>query len=186
MGIQEILERIRESAESRGQSIISQAEKQAGEIIRIAQLEADGECKRLEKENERRIEAEREQILSKARRETRLEILQTKERLINEVFERSKEIFLELDEGERREAIEKLIREGEKNTGKKSIIHICRPEDRAWLSKKGYRVAQECIQGKGGVVVSSDDGYVSVDMTLEGILKRNIEELRVKIAKILF
>ena len=62
---------------------------------------------------------------------------------------------------------------------------ITRDTDENILKKIGVKIVKK-NDSIGGIIIMSNDGKITLDYTIEGIIKREKDRLRIEIGKILF
>jgi V/A-type H+-transporting ATPase subunit E len=186
MGIQQIIQRIEKESEEKADSIIASVEQEGAKIKEEALGEAKKKCLELEEANKHKCELVRNNILSLASHETRRELLLAKEALIKEAFDRAQQLFKQTDEEEYKQVLERLLKSGKKSVGKDCVVIPTKAKDRVFIQELGYEVAPENCKGSGGAILRSKDGSILIDNTYEGIIKRNWNGLRIKVANTLF
>jgi len=81
--------------------------------------------------------------------------------------------------------VKKLIEDGRKKLGEKSLLYITKDADKKVAGHLGIQV-DGYVESCGGVVIKSSDGRVTLDHTFDGILKREKDKMRLKVGKVLF
>lgn len=188
-------------ADKTAEEIISSAKSEASTILNAAKFTAkEEEESRLK---EARAEGKRafDEVLAKGKMQAKKEALQRREEMINQVFkgaEKELEKYVKLESYKK--SLVKIVVSAGKKLGSKDIVVLANRRDLSLLKKSEQGITRglsagkekasvtfgEPIQAIGGVVAKSADGRVEVDETFDGRMKREIEALRVKIAKILF
>jgi V/A-type H+-transporting ATPase subunit E len=192
-----IIERIREDAATEADAIVAEAEKEAEGILKEAKEKAEERRKEILSKGEKEAELLRQRIVANAKLQARKSGLDAKEKLIQATFsEAEKELSKVASTEDYREILRRLIAEGVSSVGEAAEV-IAREEDKGLISKgllkdlgKQFGVeitlAPESIESMGGVIVRSKTGRVEVNNTFETRMLRMQDELRSKIAKILF
>ena len=190
-------------AEKEAKFIISKAEKEAKFIISKANNEAKETGKKTRIESESEIEKHR--ILWASIVENRKKLLDAKEELFSQVFERAYNQIVEhtrrIDQDHEKLLVD-LIREGIKSLGEQKIRIFSNKIDTAFLREHiknlranlgkylGYKVEIDLtgdpLDHVGGVVISSLDGKICYNNTLEARLSKVREQMRFEVADILF
>jgi V/A-type H+-transporting ATPase subunit E len=186
MGIEQIIQRIEGEVKEKADSIIASAEREAAEIRKKVLGEAKKRCLELEQRAQRECEFIKNNILPQATHEVKKDLLLAKEELIKESFDRAKQLFKQRGKEEYKQILERLLRNGKKSVGKDCLVIPARTKDRAFIKELGYEATPENCKGSGGAVLKSKDGSILIDNTYEGIIKRNWNSLRIKVAHILF
>lgn len=192
---------ILKEADKKAEEIISSAKSEASTILNAAKFTAKEEEESTLKEA--RTEGKRacDEVLAKGKMQAKKEALQRREEMINQVFkgtEKELEKYVKMESYKR--SLVKIVIAAGKKLGSKDVVVLANRRDLQLLKKSEQGITRglstggekasvtfgEPIQAIGGVVVKSADGKVEVDETFDGRMKRELESLRVKIAKILF
>jgi len=195
-GARLIAEDIVKGAKREASRIIEEAEQEARRILEEAKRISKQEAERKVSEARDRARYAYEEILAKGRMRTKNMLLEKREELIDRVF---KEVEERLKKRVSSKVYEKdLVRiacDACNKLGADEVIVRANPKDLRLLQKYRDEIAGKVgkrisfgdpIETVGGVRVSTSDGKIEVDDTLEGRMKRNFEDLRTKVAKILF
>ncbi|MHA1754551.1 MAG: V-type ATP synthase subunit E [Candidatus Odinarchaeia archaeon] len=193
--------------------IITDAEKEAAEILKNAQQKYENELnefkKQLQSKTQQLIKTKEEEYqqltdrkIAEAKVYSKREMLDKKEELIETVFEKVKKQLEEIFTTEKYlEYLKKVIKTAALEIGGGEIIVY--PSDKTPINKinldeisneitKTTGVKTRIKEGKttlhtlGGVVVKNKDETVEVNYTLETILENAKKTLRSKVAEILF
>jgi len=193
-----IAKEILEDAEKEAENILRRAEAQARRILEEAEKEAEKKYRLIMRKGEDKIRIKEQQMITLFEVEVKNRLLQAKEELVEEAFERAlnrlREYVLTEDYWE---CLLKLIAEaGRQINSEKLIVELNKrdhqkltEEDLHELSEKiGVKLekSEKVIDCIGGVIVKSFDGKVVVDNTFENRLRTLKNSLRAKIADILF
>jgi V/A-type H+-transporting ATPase subunit E len=89
MSLEKILEKIIDDADAEVEKILHESREKAGEIKEKAEKEASEQAEVLVKEVERRGQLEASRLITKARLETKINILSRKKELVHEVLEKA-------------------------------------------------------------------------------------------------
>ena len=185
--------------------IISKAEKEAEFIISKAYVEAKETEERAKIESESEMEIEKRRTLWASTAENRKKLLDAREELISQVFEKAYDQIVKrsrrIDQDHEKLLID-LIREATKSIGEQKIRIVSNKTDTAFLREHikklrvnlgkylGYKVdidvTGDPLDYVGGVVISSLDEKICYNNTLEARLSKAKEQLRFKVTKILF
>ena len=200
-GAQLIVEDILKDANEKAASIIRAAKKEAQAILDSCSLDLKKEEENELKKAHAQGKSIYEELLSEGRMKARRMLLQKREEFIDEVL---KEAEKELEDYTSTEKYEKdLIRitmNACKKLGSAQVVIRTNRRDLKLIEKFRGQILKELggnekaasvsigepIQAIGGVRVLASDGKVEIDETLDGKLQREIESLRVKVAKVLF
>jgi|Deesub1362A_J573_1020465.scaffolds.fasta_scaffold00005_5 V/A-type H+-transporting ATPase subunit E len=196
--VQNIIKKIEGDSKAEVENILKEAKKQASEIVEEAEEKAKTIEEEILRRGERDAEQEKLRIVANAKLKSRKMILDGKEEVISEAFSKAREILQDIGASDKYyDVLRDLIKEAAVSVGDKEIILLARKEDHKILTKnflKKLSKELDCqlaldstpIKTMGGVVCRSKDGRIEVDNTLETRLERMKEDLRPKVAKILF
>jgi len=193
-----IAKEILEDAGKEAENILRRAEAQARRILEEAEKEAEEKYRLIMREGEDKIRIKEQQMITLFEVEVKNRLLQAKEELVEEAFERAlnrlREYVLTEDYWE---CLLKLIAEAGRQINSEKLIVELNKRDHQKLTEKDLHELSEKIGVKleksekvidciGGVIVKSFDGKVVVDNTFENRLRTLKNSLRAKIADILF
>jgi vacuolar-type H+-ATPase subunit E/Vma4 len=180
------------------EAIISAAENQAKETLRAAKEQADQTFRRIVAESKEKAEAEKHKIASVTEVDLRNRLLQTKEELVDQAFEK---VIVKLKDFVNTEEYHTyLLKQIEAIAAKmqqKNLIVEVNSKDKKWLKLDMLNQAEKTLNVKfkissqtedyiGGAKLSSEDGKIIYDGTLDNRLEELKPELRTEIAKQLF
>ena len=188
-------------ADKKAEEIISSAKSEASTILNAAKFTAKEGEESLLKEAKTEGKRACDEALAKGKMQAKKEALQRREEMINQVFkgaEKDLEKYVKLESYKR--SLVKIAVAACKKLGSKEVVVLANRRDLQLLKKSEQRITRglstggekasvtfgEPIQAIGGVVVKSADEKVEVDETFDGRMKRELESLRVKVAKIFF
>ncbi len=197
-GLLSIATEVLEDAEREAEKTVKEAQREAEDILRRAREEAEKTREDLLSEARDDGEKDKRRNQTSTQAEIRKELLQVKEQLVEAAFDRATTRLEELvGTEEYHDFLLRLIVESAERLNLESTVLYVNSKDREWLSgsrleelseKLGVKLvlAEETRRCIGGCVVASLDGRVSYDNTIENRLRRFRDDLRVKVAKILF
>lgn len=188
---------ILDKAEKEGAEMIQAARKEAEAILNAARLSAGEESERQKDEIKVLAERLREEILAKGRMAAKRELLEKREELISRILEQAKkELHAFTDSKKYKDVLLKIAVDACEKVGSRAVVLKANRRDLDFLKRskrkmermlKGWRISfGRPIETIGGVRAGSEDGAVEVDETFEGRLNRQLESLRVEVAKLLF
>ena len=185
MSAENIISLIKKDAEKEIKKIHNDAEKQAEKIIKNAKEEAKAEAEKILKRGMEQSENLKKILISKANQDVKRDIMRVKEEIIEDCFNKAFEKTRNLDESSYRSLLISLINEGKRKLGEEYELIITRDTDRKIVEELGLKVTDK-INASGGILIKSSDGKLTLDNTLEGIMKRKKETIRVNVGKLLF
>ena len=203
-GLKKIIENIEGKAEEEANSVLEDARKESEEIISESEEKAEAEKENILEKGEKEAKKQKQRILSNARRDARQKKLRTREDLIDEVFEKTKERLENLREKEDyEEVLKNLIIDGGITVGGGNIDVFVLKGDEEKISEedkdeivdaisdktdKGteLNIKTELEEAEGGTIVAKGDGSVSCNNTFKKRLSRQKRSIRSKIAEVLF
>jgi len=200
-GAKLLAEDILKEAEEKAAAIIKEAKEQANAIIDAARINAEEEEKRKLAEATAKGQQIYREILAQAKVEAKKEILKKKELLIKEAFKEAEERLRKHSlAAEYKEDLIRITVNACKKLDATDVVITANQRDLKTLKSSKETIERELergnrkikisfgepIQTAGGVRVKTADGRIEVDETFEGIIQKQFELLRVKVAKILF
>lgn len=206
-GVTQISKEIENTIQKKIQTILEEAEQKKEQILEEARQKADIEIQKINTETEKIIKKEKHRTDSLIRLETRRNMMNLKDKLIKEVFQKLDEKLSEFIQTEQYmdllydfivqgiEEILKIINKQEIHSNISLLIGLNQvdkgriPND--WLKnlENKFKINLKLdnpIKTIGGVRIKTQNGAISFDNTLEGRISRKKMELRMNIASILF
>ncbi|MEF8878970.1 MAG: V-type ATP synthase subunit E family protein [Candidatus Thermoplasmatota archaeon] len=185
MSAEKIIEKIKKDSQRKTQEIINDAEQQAEEIKQKAKDEAKKQAEQIISNGEKKSKNIERINESKANQENKKKILDAKEEIINQCFQKAKEKLADLTEEEYKKIVKSYIENGKKQLDDNAKAWISRDVDKKIVEQEDIEVEKK-IDAIGGIILKSADGKLTLDYTFENILQRDKDRLRVKIGKKLF
>ena len=184
MTAEKIIERIKKDSEKEIDQILKEAEKQATKIIQDAKKETGQESGKILQLGKKQSENIKKILVSKASQDAKREIMNAREKIIDECFTKAHHGLSTLNEAEYRKIVTKLMEDGFKKLDGKCTVVVSRSIDRKIAESMGLKVVGT-VETSGGVILKSSDGKITLDNTFDGILKRKKGEIRIKVGKVL-
>ncbi|MCW3996610.1 MAG: V-type ATP synthase subunit E family protein [Candidatus Bathyarchaeota archaeon] len=196
-GLSAIAKGVLDDVQREVESIIVNAENEGKKALGAAKAEADEIYATTVTEASVRAEAEKRKIQSVIDVETRNQLLQTKELMVDAAFDKATEQIKEFVKTEQyHNVLIEFIREAVEKVGsRRAVLHV-NSVDRTWLaprlgdlSKKlnvDLKLAEDEEEFIGGCRVEANDGRTAYDNTLENRIEQLKSTLRLEAAKILF
>lgn len=174
----EIEAQLIERAVERRNALISEAERKAQNIIKTAEEEVE----RIEAESEKQIltlvgselRAVNDRIIGRAQLEGRKMLMQSRQDMLTEVFERAEKRLREIS-GESADydaILIRLIVEAASAIGGENFVVAANEQDLEYLKKSVRKINSELEKALGGGTVKLDDDPIDV---MGGVIIRNIE-----------
>ncbi|HEB37098.1 MAG TPA: hypothetical protein ENI14_00340 [Thermoplasmatales archaeon] len=186
MALEDILSKIKEEADREIEQILSRAREEKNKRLKEAEKEINEEKEQRIKRAERELENRKKAEIAKIRQEARKEVMQLKEKMIKECFDRALERLRNMRGKDYEMIVESLMRSTMKEIGKNCIVIPSREEDAKIAKKLGLKVENRKIESAGGFIAKSKDGRITIDNRFRSILKRKEKEIRAKVGSILF
>jgi V-type H+-transporting ATPase subunit E len=187
MTLEAIIAKIEKETSENVNEILEASKQESEKKLNKAQQELRNELEQEKKKAERNREVIRNIHLSNARRMARRTVLSEKEKLINSCFDHAKISLKELGELEYKKTVRRLITEGMKLIGKETIVIPSKDDDLSVISEfSNLTISNERTGAIGGIILKSKDGKIIVNNTFEAILERYKDDIRTKVASILF
>ena len=185
MSVEKIIQQINNDAESEIRKIIRDAEQQAKHIIEHAREEAEAESINIKLDGKKQSENTKKVLVAKAKQEIKHEIMNAKEKIIEESFLLVYSRLSKINEEQYKKIITKLMEKTKIKIGEDCKLLVSRDIDKTIAKNLGLDVLGT-IDAIGGFVATSSDKRIKLNNTFEGIIDRNKDKLRVKVGKILF
>lgn len=176
---------------------MAKSKEEAKKILKTAREESDKNYQSIINQAKMNAEAEKRRIISLTEVETRSQLLETKQLLVNQAFD---EALNKLNEfvktDDYHQYLFDLIEKATKRIrSKKLIIHV-NANDKSWLTQNldalcrrlrlELQLSNQIENCIGGCKIETIDGRVIYDETFDNRLEELKPELRVEVAKILF
>ncbi len=199
MGFEDIIRKIKSDAEQEAQRIIEEAKKKREQMLSEAKKRIEEERKQSLERIKKEAEETKRGIIQKAKLDSRKKILETKQKLIDEIVYQAEKKLLSMNESEFIDFYSKLILNVVK-TGSEEVLIV--PNDREKkavdkliekvngelknkIGEKGQlKFSGEVEEGKGGVVVRR--GQTVINLTVDALLRTHRDKIEVEVAKVLF
>ncbi len=185
MTAEKIIERIKKDSEKEIKQILREAEQKETIIIEEAKKEAKQEAEKILADGTQQAENISKIIISKASQDVKREIMNAREKIIDECFVKAHHELSTLTGDRYKNLVKKLIENGCKKLNGQCNISISRDIDREIATSMGLQVIGT-IETTGGIIIKSKDGRITLDYTFDGILQRKKDEIRRKVGKLLF
>ena len=185
MSAEKIISKIKKDAEIEIKKIIKEAEKQASEILKESKNKAELEAKMILNEGNKQSENNQKILISKSIQDMKREIMNEREKIIQECFVKAHHKLSTLSEKEHKKIVTKLIEEGQKKLGGNCKVFVSREQEKLIAQNLGLDVLGK-VEASGGVKLVSLDNSVTLDYTFDGILKREKDRIRIKVGRLLF
>jgi len=193
MAVDDILKKIKADAEEVARKIVAEGQAAADAVAEEARTRANVQKKALRAKAEQRAQEERNRITTLARLAARRELLDEKQALIDRVFHEAGSRLAEMEQGEYREFIMRLLKNTVESGDEEVLIGKQESRlDQAFLnsvSKElglggGLKLASERRTMSAGFILRS--GRVETNCALSMILRDAREKLETEVAAILF
>ena len=185
MTAEKIIEQIKKDSDKEIKQILQEAKGQANSIIKDAKKEAEQESEKIISDGKQQGENIKRILISKANQDAKREIMNAREKIIEECFTKAHHELSILKGEEYEKIIKKLIVDGNKKLGEKGLLFVSRGAGKNIAKNLGIKI-DGYVESSGGVLLKSSDGRVILDHTFDGILKREKDKMRRKIGAILF
>ena len=197
-GLSAITSEVLDDVEKEAEAIILAAKNEAKEILKASKAQADQSYQTIINQAKTRAETERRKITSVTELEMRNRLLQTKEDLVDNAFEKARVKLQDfVKTKEYHEHLLKRIEEVAKRIDSKNFVLQVNAGDKAWLTqdvldrlsnrlRRELKLSDETEDFIGGCKIQTADGKVTFDSTIDYRLQELKPTLRVEAAKILF
>ena len=111
--------------------------------------------------------------------------MNAKEEIIETCFDNAIKALQQLDENKYKDLVKQLMIQGQNQIPGTCTVKTSKNVDKKIAEGLGIKVTGS-ISASGGIILTSEEGTISVDNTFEGILKREKHRIRVNVGKLLF
>jgi vacuolar-type H+-ATPase subunit E/Vma4 len=183
MALEELLEVLRRETEAEATAILADAQAEAEAIRARCDADLATRSERLRSEQETIRRSAVELAVAQARRDSRRDLLEARERMLGRVFARAREQFPgALDSPEYQAGLSTRLNEALACLAARAGTVRCHPELEPALapllgSRPGVTLTADPSVGSG-FKVASDDHSVEIDGTLEGRLERTRDRMK--------
>ena len=207
-GEKRIINRLIQMADEDVSKITAEAQANAEEIRKDAELKANSEAQDIINTGTREARREKQRILADARLKAKRKLMSVQEQLMQAVFEQAtrhiQQLVVKGEDGEykydtiitdfAREAAEIIgqqslqlsFNQRDKDRFQPLLSNISQSISQSLGKKITLSIAEKTIPTLGGVNVKSEDGTVGVDNTIESRMIRFNEKLKADVTRILF
>jgi len=175
----------RARSEKEVKQILSEAEKQAKSILNAAKKDAEAEAKEVLDRGKKQSENLNKILVSKANQDIKRDIMNAREEVIDECFSKARHKLSNLKGEDYEKLVRKLIADGQKKLGENCSVMVTRDADKKLAEELGIKIDGR-IESSGGIILRSADRKVRLDYTVDGILKRDKNKIRIKVGRLLF
>lgn len=197
-GVSSIAHEIINEVQKEAEALILEAENKAKETLRIAKEQADRDYRDILSQSAVKGEVEKRKIASLTDVEMRNQLLQAKEDLVDDAFEKA---LLKLKEYVKTEDYQGylpgLVERVAEKIGQKDLVVQVNKSDQGLLtdevmkclSKKLHvdlKLSEQAGNFIGGCIIQTGDGKIIYDSTIDSRLQELKPTLRVEVAKVLF
>ena len=185
MSVEKIIEQIKKDSETEIRQIRRDAERKRREILAAARKEAEDAAMEIVENGEKTLGNKKRVEVAKTRQEAKKEIMKTREKLIEECFIKAKQKLSQIKDDEYEKLLSKLLEKGVEKLEGNCTVLTSREIDKKIVERHGLKVTGK-TDAAGGVILISEDGRITLDYTLDGILRREKQKIRIKIGRMLF
>ncbi|MDP6613303.1 MAG: V-type ATP synthase subunit E family protein, partial [Candidatus Hydrothermarchaeota archaeon] len=193
-----ITSRIEEDSEVEAQEILRDFQAKADEIIAKTKAQAKSIEDEIIQKGRHDAELINQRIIANAKLQAKKHGLDVKEEIIQNAFDEAEKRLEKITlSKEYQNILKSIIAEGVESIGGDDVEVVVRKEDvklvnKAFLKelrkKLGVNItlSEDSIKSLGGAIIRTRDGTIVVNNTFETRMRRMRDELRSKVAKILF
>jgi len=184
VGLDELRKGMLEKAREEARALAREAEAEASSLTNKAKEQRSEILANAKREAKELIDAERNEAIANAHLEAKRELAKAKGELVDSV---EKKVWSELLKVRSKKSsysklLHKLIDQGKRMLEGGTPIVYVRAEDRKLLKDlKGARLADKSIDCSGGAIITSADGRVRIDNTLEALFEEKQDAMRIEI-----
>ncbi len=199
--VEKITSKIIEDAEKTSDEIIAEAKRLSQERKDAAKRKGEAEKKRILEDANKKADQTKRKLISEAMIKARTAVLESKEKLIQEAFEKASEELGKIPEKKGyRESLRRLATDTCIELGGGNLELVVRKKDENILKADLKKMEKDVKSSTGvdtklklssevigaGVIVRRSDKGVEIDSTIGNRLELLTPELRIKLAEVLF
>lgn len=177
--LQELRKGLVQEARAEAKKIIGDMEKQGETKLSAVKAEAKKISAEAKARAEQAVAAERNERISAAQLRAKKIIAEAMNKVVEQGLADTWSEFTKVPE--KKEVYEKLMKQvistGEKELGGDCIVMVNR-KDSGLAKKLSKNVSKEEVEISGGAIISTKDGSITIDNSLEAIFSQNEEETR--------
>jgi len=185
MSAEKIIEQITKDTTAEIQKIQKETDAQVKQIISAQKQQAQDEAEKIVADGEKQSDSIKKIQISQAHQEVKRDIMNAKEKLIENCFSQASEKLAKLSDSDYTKIVTSLMQKGADKLGKNCSVVISKELDRTIAKKLGLTVSGE-QKSSGGILLVSNDSRITLDNTFEGIIKREKQKIRIHVGKLLF
>lgn len=178
MALENLRKSLVQEAEVQARKLIDEARKRAEKVTDEAMEKAAKARKESREKADALAEAESNERISSAELKGKRLIAEAMDRKMQEAMEKVWQEFAKTPKsGGYEKILRTLISDAEKELGAKSVVHV-NAQDAKLARKISKNVAAKPADMTGGAVVTTADGRISIDNSLESIFEQRREEAK--------
>jgi V/A-type H+-transporting ATPase subunit E len=193
-----ITSRIEEDSEVEAQEILRDVQAKADEIIAKTKAQAKSVEDEIIQKGRHDAELINQRIIANAKLQAKKHGLDVKEEIIQNAFDEAEKRLEKITlSKEYPNILKSIIAEGVESIGGDDVEVVVRKEDVKLVNKAFLKelrkklsvnitLSEDSIKSLGGAIIRTRDGTIVVNNTFETRMRRMRDELRSKVAKILF
>lgn len=185
MSVENIINQIKIDSDNEIKQILNEAKKKAELVMENEQKNAIIQSEQIISDGEKKSDSLKQIIISKENQKAKKNITKAKEEIIEKCFIDAINKIKKFPDNEYNKLIISYIEKGIKKIGKDCNVKISRENDKKITNKYKLKVIGK-TNSIGGIILISNDGKITLDYTIESIIKREKDRIRIKIGKILF
>ena len=178
MGLEKLRKSLLDEAKTEAKKLLFESEKRASDTTQQA-TERAAKIRAQARENAKNTaDAEMNERISSAQLKGKRLIAEAIDKKIQQALEKAWQEFSKLKESaEYEKMMKKFITSAEKELGANAVVHVNKSDEK--IAKRfSKNVSQKPAQISGGAIVSTPDGRISIDNSLEAVFEQNREEAK--------
>jgi len=185
MSAEKIIDQIKKDSEKEIKKIKKDVDTQVKIIIDEAKKEAEQKSKEILEQGKKQADNIKKILISQSNQDSNRQKMNAREEVIDKCFNKAKEKLSKTSGNDYEKILDNLIKKGKTNIKGEIKVYTSRSSDKKIAEKHGLKVVGN-VESIGGIILASNDGKITLDNTFEGILKREKDEIRNKVGKVLF
>ena len=184
MGLEDVKKEIIDQAKRESSELISKAKVEAKDILQNANKEVKEYGEEASANTKKLLDSLERKMLASARADAQRTVHQVKEEMIAKVLEEAKIELNKLPESKREEFLSSLLSKAKQEIEDDTIL--VNENDKSLLPEISEGITVKQVEISGGLIAQTEDGKISVDLSVEEQLEMVRSEKLVEISQTLF
>jgi vacuolar-type H+-ATPase subunit E/Vma4 len=178
LGLSQLKNELIGDAKSEAKKIAQETEKEKKEILKEADKQKQGVLEQAAEEANAMVEDEKREQYAAIQLKAKRLVSEAKENTVNQNMDKVwKEFAKAGKEANYASLMQKLIRQGLESLGEQAVVQV-NSKDKSLAGKYAKNVSKTAADISGGAIISSADGRIVINNSLEALFDEHKEEIR--------